>query len=132
MKVDVDLPWNADALTAVGTSGAVDGLAGTAQRNAFAADDAAKACAAALAGSYSLAAAPEGANGWILASPAAGAKGELTLSLKATGAATLSGTLPDKTRVSASSTLYVDGDGIVTLRFYMKGTWIVWKPDDLP
>ena len=132
VKVDVDLPWNADALTAVGTSGAVDGLAGTAQRNAFAADDAAKACATERAGSYSLAAAPDGANGWILASPAAGAKGELTLSLKATGAATLSGTLPDKTRVSASSTLYVDGDGIATLRFYVKGTWIVWNPDDLP
>ncbi len=127
VKVDADAAWNADALTAVGTLGALKNLAGTAQRNAYADCDEAKAAAAGLVGTYSLAAASDGAGGWTLSLPAEGAKGALNVVLKASGEATLSGTLPDKKKVSASTTLYVDSGMAPSLRFYVKGVWIVWR-----
>ncbi len=129
VKVDADAAWNADAVTAVGTLGAVKNLTGMAQRNAFATDEAARAAATALAGTYALAAASDGAGGWTLARPEEGAKGQMTLTLKANGAATLTGTLPNKANVSVTSTLYVNADGAATVRFYVKGAWVVWHLD---
>ena len=61
--------------------------------------------------------------------PEEGAKGQMTLTLKANGAATLTGTLPNKANVSVTSTLYVNADGAATVRFYVKGTWVVWHLD---
>ena len=128
VKVDVDAAWNSDALTAVGTLGAVKNLAGSAQRNAYAANDEAKAVATALASTYALTATSDGSGGWVLDLTPVGVKGTLTAVLKATGAATLSGTLPNKTKVNASSTLHVNADGIAMLRFCVKGVWIAWNP----
>ena len=128
VKVDADAAWNADALTAVGTLGAMKNLVGTAQRNAFASAPAAKETAAARAGTFSLVAASDGAGGWTLAPPEEGAKGPLSLVLKANGAATLTGTLPNKSKVSAAATLHVDAEGAAAVRFYVKGAWIVWLP----
>ena len=68
----------------------------------------------------------DGAGGWTLGLTEAGEKGNCTLVLKASGAATLNGTLPNKVKVSASSTLHVDGEGAKALRFYVKGAWVVW------
>ena len=127
VKVDADAAWNADALTAAGTQGAVKNLTGTAQRNAYASDAAAQEAAAARAGTYALAATAD-AGGWTLAPPEAGATGALTVVIKATGAATLTGTLPNKAKVSASSTLHVDTEGTAAVRFYVKGKWITWHP----
>ena len=124
VKVDADAAWNADALTAVGTQGAVKNLTGTAQRNSYASDAAAQEAAAARAGTYALAATAD-AGGWTLA-PEAGSTGALTVVIKATGAATLTGTLPNKAKVSASSTLHVDAEGAATVRFYVSGKWITW------
>ena len=126
VKVDADAAWNADALTAVGTQGAVKNLTGTAQRNSYASDAAAQEAAAARAGTYALAATAD-AGGWTLA-PEAGSTGALTVVIKATGAATLTGTLPNKAKVSASSTLHVDAEGAATVRFYVSGKWITWHP----
>ena len=130
VKVDADAAWNTDALIAAGTLGAVKGLAGTAQHNVFASDAGANAAASARAGTYSLSAQSDGAGGWALVPPAEGVKGALAVVLKSNGAATLSGTLPNKTKVNASSTLYVGADGSATLRFYVKGVWIVWALGD--
>ena len=127
VKVDADAAWNADALTAVGTQGAVKNLTGSAQRNAYASDAAAQEAAAAHAGTYALAATAD-AGGWTLAPPEEGVKGPVTLTLKATGAATLTGTLPNKAKVSASSTLHVDTEGTAAVRFYVGGKWITWHP----
>ena len=127
VKVDVDAVWNADALTAVGTQGAVKNLTGTAQRNAYASDASAQEAAAARAGTYALTATAD-AGGWTLALPEAGATGALTVVVKATGATTLTGTLPNKAKVSASSTLHVDTEGTATVRFYVSGKWITWHP----
>ena len=129
MKVDADVAWNADALTAAGTQGAVKNLTGTAQRNAFSMDDSAKAAANALTGTYALAATSDGAGGWTLARPEEGVKGQMTLTLKSNGAATLTGTLPNKANISVTSTLHVNADGAATVRFYVKGVWIVWRLD---
>ena len=125
VKVDADAAWNADALTAAGTQGAVKNLTGTAQRNAYASDAAAQEAAAARAGTYALTATAD-AGGWTLALPEAGATGALTVVVKATGATTLTGTLPNKAKVSASSTLHVDAEGTATVRFYVSGKWITW------
>lgn len=127
VKVDADAAWNADALTAAGTQGAVKNLTGTAQRNAYASDAAAQEAAAARAGTYALTATAD-AGGWTLALPEAGATGALTVVVKATGATTLTGTLPNKAKVSASSTLHVDTEGTSTVRFYVSGKWITWHP----
>ena len=127
VKVDADAVWNADALTAAGTQGAVKNLTGTAQRNAYASEAAAQETAAAHAGTYALAATAD-AGGWTLAPPEAGATGALTVVIKATGAATLTGTLPNKAKVSASSTLHVDAEGTAAVRFYVSGKWITWHP----
>ena len=126
VTVDADAAWDAESLTATGTLGAVKGLAGSAQRNAYASNAEAKAAAAEVAGTYALKAVSDGAGGWALGLTAAGEKGNCTLVLKASGAATLNGTLPNKVKVSASSTLHVDGEGAKTLRFYVKGAWVVW------
>ena len=128
VKVDADAIWNADALTAVGTLGAVKNLAGTAQRNSFASDSAAKAVAADLAGTYALKAVSDETGGWTLALTEAGEKGALTVVLNASGTAKLSGTLPDKKKVSVSATLHVDVDMAATLKFYSQGVWIHWTP----
>ncbi|MBR0505616.1 MAG: putative Ig domain-containing protein [Kiritimatiellae bacterium] len=127
VKVDADAAWNADVLTAVGTQGAVKNLTGTAQRNAYASDVDAQGAAAARAGTFALAAISDGAGGWTLAPPEEGVKGPVTLTLKATGAATLTGTLPNKAKVSASSTLHVDTEGTAAVRFYVSGKWITWQ-----
>ena len=68
------------------------------------------------------------AGGWTLAPPEEGVKGPVTLTLKATGVATLTGTLPNKAKVSASSTLHVDTEGTAAVRFYVNGKWITWHP----
>ena len=127
VKVDADAAWNVDALTAAGTQGAVKNLTGSAQRNAYASDAVAQESAAARAGTYALAATAD-AGGWTLALPEAGATGALTVVIKATGAATLTGTLPNKAKVSASSTLHVDTEGTAAVRFYVSGKWITWHP----
>jgi hypothetical protein len=128
VKVDADAAWNADALTAVGTQGAMKDLVGSAQRNSYATDPVAQQAVVALAGKYALSATSDGSGGWTLALPEEGGKGACTVVLKATGAATLTGTLPDKTRVSASSTLHVDTEGAAAVRFYVKGKWVTWHP----
>jgi hypothetical protein len=128
VKVDADAAWNEDALTAVGTQGAMKDLVGSAQRNSYATDTVAQQAVAALAGTYALSATSDGAGGWTLALPEEGVKGACTVVLKATGAATLTGTLPNKTKVSASSTLHVDAEGTAAVRFYVKGKWITWNP----
>ncbi len=128
VKVDADAAWNADALTAVGTLGALKNLAGTAQRNSFGSDDAAKAIATELAGTYVLKATSDGAGGWTLGFTEAGEKGSLTVVLQPSGAAKLSGTLPDKKKVGVSTTLHVDAGMAAALRFYIKGVWVVWFP----
>ena len=130
IKVDADAAWNSDAMTAIGTLGAAKGYAGTAQRDAFSLNDDAKTMVKSLAGTYSLNASSDGAGGWQLVPSAVGKKGALTVKLKATGAATLSGKLTSKTTVSASATVHVDGDGRAELRFYSKGVWIVWRLED--
>ena len=117
-------------MTAIGTLGAAKGYAGTAQRDAFSLNDDAKTMVKSLAGTYSLNASSDGAGGWQLVPSAVGKKGALTVKLKATGAATLSGKLTSKTTVSASATVHVDGDGRAELRFYSKGVWIVWRLED--
>ncbi len=127
LKVDADAAWNSDAMTAIGTLGAVKGYAGAAQRDAFSSDGNAKTMAKSLAGTYSLNASSDGAGSWLLVPSAEGKKGALTVKLKATGAATLSGKLTSKTTVSASATVHVDGEGRAELRFYSKGVWIVWR-----
>ena len=81
---------------------------------------------AALAGQFSLTATPDGAGGWTLALPGSGVKGTLTVVVKPTGKATLSGTLPDKTKVSATAAVHVDTDG-ATVRFRVNGMRIVWN-----
>ena len=130
IKVDADAAWNSDAMTAIGTLGAAKGYAGTAQRDAFSLNDDAKTMVKSLAGTYSLNASSDGAGGWQLVPSAVGKKGALTVKLKATGAAMLSGKLTSKTTVSASATVHVDGDGRAELRFYSKGVWIVWRLED--
>ena len=126
VKVDADAAWNADALTAVGTQGAVKNLTGTAQRNAYMSDAAAQESAVARAGTYALTATAD-AGGWTLASPEAGTTGTLTVVIKTTGTATLTGTLPNKAKVSASTTLHVDAEGTAAVRFYVSGKWITWR-----
>ena len=127
VRVDADATWNADALTAVGTQGAMKDLVGSAQRNSYATDTVSQQAIVALVGTYALSATSDGAGGWTLALPEEGGKGTCTIILKATGAATLTGTLPDKTRVSSSSTLHVDTEGTAAVRFYVKGKWITWQ-----
>jgi hypothetical protein len=112
----------------VGTLGALKNLAGTAQRNSFGSDDAAKAIATELAGTYVLKATSDGAGGWTLGFTEAGEKGSLTVVLQPSGAAKLSGTLPDKKKVGVSTTLHVDAGMAAALRFYIKGVWVVWFP----
>jgi hypothetical protein len=129
VKVDADAAWNVDALVASGTLGAVKDLAGTAQRNAFESDASASAVATALVGVYKLSAQSDGAGGWLLDSPEAGTDGVISVTLKSTGAASVSGKLPDKTKLNASGTLHVAMDGTATLRFYAKGIWVVWSPE---
>ena len=127
VKVDADAAWNADALTANGTLGAIKGLEGTAQRNAYTSNGAAKEAVAALAGTYALTVASDGAAGWMLQPTGPGVKGQCTVVLKTTGVATLSGKLPNKTSVNTTATLHIDETGLATLRFYVKGVWLVWE-----
>ena len=127
VKVDADAAWNADALTANGTLGAIKGLEGTAQRNAYTSNGAAKEAVAALAGTYALTVASDGAAGWMLQPTGPGVKGQCTVVLKTTGVATLSGKLPNKTSVNTTATLHIDETGLATLRFYVKGAWLVWE-----
>ena len=128
VKVDADAAWNEDALTAVGTLGAVKGLAGSAQRNVYATDVDAAAAVATLAGTQSLSAVSDGVGVWALTKPEDGMKGALTIVLNESGTAKISGTLPDKKKVNASSVLHVNADGEAYVRFYVGGVWIVWQP----
>ena len=127
VRVDADAAWNADALTAEGTLGALANHSGSAQRNAYASDDAAKAAIAALAKSYALMVESDGSAGWVLVPAEPGVKGSCDVVLKATGVATLSGKLPNKTSVNTTATLRIDERGAASLRFYAKGAWIVWE-----
>ena len=122
VKVDADAASNAEALTVVDT---LNGLTGSAPHNPDVGSGESDVVTA-LAGKFSLTATPDGAGGWTLALPDAGVKGTLTVVLKPTGKATLSGTLPDKTKVSATTSVHMDAAG-AAVRFRVNGMWIVWK-----
>ena len=125
IAVDADADWRADSLAVAFAGGAVAGLSGAAQRNAFAKVDDAKALAASLAGSYALnlEAAP---GGYALVVPPAGKKGKMSVVLKTTGVATLTGMLDSKTTVSATATVHVDAEGNPSLVFFYKGKRFDW------
>ena len=123
VKVDADAASDAEVLTVVDT---LNGLTGSAPHDPDAGGGSASGVTASPAGQFSLTATPDGTGGWTLALPEAGVKGTLTVELKPTGRATLSGKLPDKTKVSATATVHVDAAG-ATVRFRVNGMWIVWN-----
>ena len=123
VKLDADAAPGAEALTVVDMQ---NSLTGSAPHDPDVGGGSASDVFAALAGQFSLTATPDGAGGWTLALPGSGVKGTLTVVVKPTGKATLSGTLPDKTKVSATAAVHVDADG-ATVRFRVNGMRIVWN-----
>ena len=114
-----------DSLSVVFSGGAVAGLSGAAQRNAFTNVDEAKILGTSLAGTYTFNL-ESATGGYDLVAPPTGRVGKMKVVVKTKGVATLTGKLDSKTKVSATATVHVDADGNASLVFFHKGRRFAW------